>query len=113
MRYEYVTWKEQRIRKLIPAIHNLVFIYSTRKKIDKIKEENTVFLPLRYIMDCETKQLIIVSEIQMRHFIAISGSYEQQVIYLPPTEYSMQKGDRVRIIGGGRRCRRYICSCKR
>ena len=23
-----------------------------------------------------------------------------QVIYLPPTEYSMQKGDRVRITGG-------------
>ena len=62
MRYEYVTRKEQRIRKLVPAIHNLVFIYSTRKKI--------------------------------------AGSYDQQIIYLPPTEYSMQKGDRVRITGG-------------
>ena len=38
MRYEYVTRKEQRIRKLVPAIHNLVFIYSTRKKIAEIKE---------------------------------------------------------------------------
>ena len=56
MRYEYVTRKEQRIRKLVPAIHNLVFIYSTRKKIDEIKEENAVLLPLRYIMDRETKQ---------------------------------------------------------
>lgn len=51
MRYEYVTRKEQRIRKLVPAIHNLVFIYSTRKKIDEIKEENAILLPLRYIMD--------------------------------------------------------------
>ena len=100
MRYEYVTRKEQRIRKLVPAIHNLVFIYSTRKKIDEIKEENAVLLPLRYIMDRETKQPIIVPEIQMRHFIAIAGSYDQQVIYLPPTDYSMQKGDRVRITGG-------------
>ena len=100
MRYEYVTRKERRIRKLVPAIHNLVFIYSTRKKIDEIKEENAVLLPLRYIMDRETKQPIIVPEIQMRHFIAIAGSYDQQVIYLPPTEYSMQKGDRVRITGG-------------
>ena len=88
------------MRKLVPAIHNLVFIYSTRKKIDEIKEENAVLLPLRYIMDRETKQPIIVPEIQMRHFIAIAGSYDQQVIYLPPTEYSMQKGDRVRITGG-------------
>ena len=100
MRYEYVTRKEQRIRKLVPAIHHLVFIYSTRKKIDEIKEENAVLLPLRYIMDRETKQPIIVPEIQMRHFIAIAGSYDQQIIYLPPTEYSMQKGDRVRITGG-------------
>ena len=81
MRYEYVTRKEQRIRKLVPAIHNLVFIYSTRKKIDEIKEENAVLLPLRYIMDRETKQPIIVPEIQMRHFIAIAGSYDISDLY--------------------------------
>lgn len=100
MRYEYVTRKEQRIRKLVPAIHNLVFIHATRKKIDEIKEENAIHLPLRYIMDRETRQPIVVPEVQMRHFIAVAGSYDQQVIYLPPTEYSMQRGDRVRITGG-------------
>lgn len=100
MRYEYVMRKEQRIRKLVPAIHNLIFIHSTRKKIDEIKEANAILLPLRYIMDRETKQPIVIPEYQMRHFIAVAGSYDQQVIYLPPTEYSMQKGDRVRITGG-------------
>ena len=88
MRYEYVTRKEQRIRKLVPAIHNLVFIHATRKKIDEIKAVS------------ETRQPIVVPEVQMRHFIAVAGSYDQQVIYLPPTEYSMQRGDRVRITGG-------------
>ncbi|MFR5758476.1 MAG: UpxY family transcription antiterminator [Bacteroides cellulosilyticus] len=101
MRYEYVTRKEQRIRKLVPAIHNLVFIYSTRKgRLTKLRRKMLFFYLFAISLDRETKQPIIVPEIQMRHFIAIAGSYDQQVIYLPPTEYSMQKGDRVRITGG-------------
>ena len=101
MRYEYVTRKEQRIRKLVPAIHNLVFIHATRKKIDEIKEENAIHLPLRYIMDRETRQPIVVPEVLRKYLGGIEViSYDQQVIYLPPTEYSMQRGDRVRITGG-------------
>ncbi len=37
-------------------------------------------------------------ELVLKEFL--DKSYDQQVIYLPPTEYSMQKGDRVRITGG-------------
>lgn len=100
MRYEFVLRDGQRIRKLVPAVHNLVFIHSTRKTIDEIKKEHVISRPLRYIMDRETRQPIVIPEPQMRHFIAVAGNYEQQVIYLPATEYSMQKGDRVRITGG-------------
>ena len=39
MRYEYVTRKEQRIRKLVPAIHNLVSIYSTRRRLTKLRRK--------------------------------------------------------------------------
>jgi transcription antitermination factor NusG len=100
MRYEFVLRNGQRIRKLVPAVHNLVFIRATRKTIDEIKEENAVSLPLRYIMDRETRRPIVVPESQMRNFIAVAGNYEQQVIYLPAVEYSMRKGERVRITGG-------------
>jgi transcription antitermination factor NusG len=100
MRYEFVFRNGQRIRKLVPAVHNLVFIRATRKTIDEIKEENAISLPLRYIMDRETKRPIVVPESQMRHFIAVAGNYDQQVIYLPAVEYSMRKGERVRITGG-------------
>jgi transcription antitermination factor NusG len=100
MRYEFAFRNGHRIRKLVPAVHNLVFIRATRKAIDEIKEENVISLPMRYIMDRETRQPIIIPESQMCHFIAVAGNYEQQVIYLPPVEYSMQKGDRVRITGG-------------
>lgn len=100
MRYDYVVKNGQRVRKLVPAIHNLVFVRSTRKKIDEIKEENAFSLPLRYIMDRETRLPIIVPEIQMQHFISVAGNYDQQLIYLPATEALLKKGDRVRITGG-------------
>ena len=100
MHYEYVIRNGQRIRKLVPAIHNLIFIRSTRRKIDEIKEVNATTLPLRYIMDRETRQPIIIPEAQMRYFIAVAGNYDQQIIYLPSEESGAQKGDRVRITGG-------------
>lgn len=100
MRYEYVTRQERRIRKLVPAIHNLVFIRGSRQQIDEIKEAKAAIFPLRYIMDRESRQPIVVPDVQMRNFIAVAGTFDQQVIYLPPTEFSMNRGDRVRITGG-------------
>lgn len=100
MRYEMIMKRGQRTRKLVPAVHNLIFIRSTRKKIDEIKEANTIHFPLRYIMDRETHSPIIIPEAQMQHFIAVAGNYDQQVIYLPPAECDAKKGDRIRITGG-------------
>ena len=37
--YEYVVRKERRLRKLVPAVHNLVFVRSTRERMDEIKNE--------------------------------------------------------------------------
>ena len=39
MRYEYIMKSGKRVRKLLPAIHNLVFVYSTRKRIDVLKDK--------------------------------------------------------------------------
>lgn len=100
MRYEFVLRNGQRVRKLVPAVHNLVFIRSTRQEIDEIKEKNAATLPLRYIMDRETHQPIIIPKVQMQNFIAVAGNYDQQLIYLPSAESTAQKGDRVRITGG-------------
>ena len=40
----------------------------------------------RYIMDRETRQPIVIPDSQMRSFIAVSGTYDQAVLYLEPTE---------------------------
>ena len=37
MRYEYVFRGERKIRKLVPVVHNLVFVYATRSEVDEMK----------------------------------------------------------------------------
>ena len=100
MRYEFVVKNEKKIRKLVPVIHNLVFVRSTRLVIDEIKTTMNLQLPIRYIMDKENNMPVVVPEYQMRHFIAVAGTYDDQVVYLDPTSVSLKKGDRVRVMGG-------------
>ena len=75
MRYEYVVRKERRLRKLVPAVHNLVFVRSTRERMDEIKNEPGMNIPIRYIMDRETRQPIVIPDSQMRSFLA-GGIFE-------------------------------------
>ena len=102
MRYEYVFRGERKIRKLVPVVHNLVFVYATRSEVDEMKSTVGASLPIRYIMDRETRQPITIPEVQMRSFIAVAGNYDEQVVYLDPSVVSMKKGDRVRIKGDRR-----------
>ena len=98
MKYRIVTRGERRIKEKIPAIHNLIFIYIERNKLQELKD--TTELPIRYIMDRETNQPIVIPENQMKSFIAVSGTLNEQLIYLEPDLNKLKKGDRVRIIGG-------------
>ena len=100
MHYEYIVKNERRVRKLVPAVHNLVFIRSSRERIDRIKDEMGMTLPIRYIMDRESRQPIVVPTSQMRSFMAVAGSYDQQLVYLEPSAVAFHKGQRVRVTGG-------------
>lgn len=96
MRYEYVFRGERKIRKLVPVVHNLVFVYATRSEVDEMKSTVGASLPIRYIMDRETRQPITIPEVQMRSFIAVAGNYDEQVVYLDPSVVSM-KGETVSV----------------
>ena len=100
MRYEYVKKGDRKIRKLVPVVHNLVFVHTSLERIECIKQSPGFSLVVRYIIDHETHQPLIIPEVQMRSFIAVSGSYEEQIVYLDPEITALQKGDRVHITGG-------------
>lgn len=43
---------------------------------------------------------IVVPDDQMRHFMAVTATYDEQLLYLDPAEINFQQGDLVRITQG-------------
>ena len=99
MRYEYVIKSGKRVRRLLPAIHNL-FVHSTRKRIDALKDELESSMPIRFIMNREFCRPVVIPDAQMRSFILVAGSHEEAILYVEPAELHLAKGQKVRITGG-------------
>lgn len=100
MHYEYIKKADRKIRKLVPVVHNLIFVRSSLQCIEDIRQSIALSLAVRYIFNQELRRPITIPDSQMRSFIAVSGNYEEQIVYLDPIATALQKGDRVRVIGG-------------
>lgn len=100
MRYGYVMKGGKRVRRLVPAIHNLVFVHSTRKRIDALKNELEGTMPIRFIMNREYCRPVVIPDEQMRNFILVAGTYEESILYIESAELHLVKGQKVRITGG-------------
>lgn len=98
MKYRIVTRGERKIKELVPAIHNLIFVNISSLALKEYKATTT--LPIRYIMNRETREPILIPENQMKNFIAIAGNTTEQIVYLEPNISNFSKGDKVRITGG-------------
>ena len=90
--------KERRVKKLMPAIHNLIFMLVDRATMVQYKATTT--LPIRYIMNRETHQPVVIPRKQMDNFIAVAGNHSEQLLYIENDPITMRKGDKVRITGG-------------
>ena len=93
------------VKRLVPSVHNLIFINLTPSEMKEYRE--TTAMPIRYIMDREpskpitvTSKPITVPDHQMENFIRVAGTYEEKLIYLNPEPGDFSQGERVRIIGG-------------
>ena len=86
------------IKRLVPSVHNLIFIHITPSGMKEYKA--TTDLPIRYMMNRETHKPITVPTREMENFIKIAGTYDEKLIYLNPNPGDFTKGERVRIIGG-------------
>ena len=86
------------VKRLVPSVHNLIFIYLTPSEMREYKA--TTALPIRYIMSRETRKPIIVPTREMDNFIKVAGTYDEKLIYLDTEPGDFAAGERVRIIGG-------------
>lgn len=86
-------------RRLVPAIHNLIFAHSTRKLIQMVKT-GYPYLQYKILRENGQNNPIVVPDKQMDQFISVCNTFNNDLIYLKPEEVNLTKGTPVRIIGG-------------
>ncbi len=86
-------------KRLVPAIPNLVFVHASRSQILDFKKRCNF---LQFVMWKKSTGLeyIVVPDEQMDSFIKVASQYDENVSYYRPDEINLQKGTRVRILGG-------------
>jgi len=92
--------KDKPVTKLVPAITNYIFIYTNRTTLYNLKNELENSIPIRFLLHPVTKLPLIIPKDQMNNFIAVSGTLDDQLVYLKASELNFKKGDQVRIIDG-------------
>lgn len=98
MHYVMGTRRGRRVKKLVPTIHNLIFFHIEPSVMKEYKA--TTKMPIRYIMNPATKKPVVVPDKEMQSFIAVAGTYDEQLVYVTPKPGQFTRGDRVRILGG-------------
>ena len=98
MKYVMGVRRGRRVKKLVPTIHNLIFFHIEPSLMKEYKAQT--HLPIRYIMNPATRKPVIIPKAEMDNFIAVAGTYDEQLVYLSPDTKGLTRGDRVRILGG-------------
>lgn len=100
MCYQIETIKEHKVRRLVPAISELVFVYATQDAIKdfKLHCKETVYWLTR--PNGNRREKIVVPDKAMEDFIRVTQENEQSITYFRPDEINLNKGDRILIHGG-------------
>lgn len=98
MQYQMVTRGGKGYKKLVPTIHNLIFMHIEPSLMKHYKAHTS--LPIRYIMNHDKHEPLVVPKWQMHNFIAVAGTHDEQLVYLSPKPGDFAKGDCVKILGG-------------
>lgn len=86
-------------RQLVPAIHNLIFVHTSKSIIQELKR-GVDYLQYRTTPKNGKNIPIIVPDKQMQQFIAVTQAAGEELTYLRPEEVDIEKGAKVRIHGG-------------
>ena len=89
-------------RELVPAINNLIFVRSSKARINSLKT-TAVLQPLRYLMDRTAGQehtIMTVPDVQMQNFMRVASRTDDSVLFLNDETVVGKEGKRVLITGG-------------
>ena len=99
MRYEVVKRGRIKQRMLVPVLHNLIFVFDRRSRIDEVKRR-IGYLQYRTMVNEGKNVPIVVPASQMADFRRVCESENDKVRVLLPGSVSLEKGTKVRIISG-------------
>ena len=105
MRYELVETKQGRKKKLVPAVHNLIFAHSTQEALTHLKMTRKECEPLRYMMKPvaggkNQKEIMTVPDREMENFMRVASIQDDSVMFLDYKDFIGKEGRRVRITEG-------------
>ena len=87
-------------RRLVPAIHNLLFVRTDKATLDSFKQNTS--LPIRYVMrrEQERSYIVVVPDADMDNFIRVAGTCDDGLFYLGADTVDLRQGQRVRVTQG-------------
>lgn len=102
MRYRIEMVRGHKVRRLVPAISDLVFVKGEMDEINtcRLKLRETTYWLTRPVAGQEQREKIMVPDKAMEDFIRVTEQNEAEVTYFTPDEVVLPKGDRIRIHGG-------------
>jgi transcription antitermination factor NusG len=102
MRYRIEMVRGHKVRRLVPAISDLVFVKGEMDEINTCRSRlrETTYWLTRPVAGQEQREKIVVPDKAMEDFIRVTEQNEAEVTYFNPDEVVLSKGDRIRIHGG-------------
>lgn len=87
-------------KHLVPVVHNLIFVHSSREFMDAYKRKVEIECLLRYMMDKSTGLPMVVRDKEMEDFMRITAERDEGVLYLDNPSVVAKKGIPVEIVSG-------------
>lgn len=100
MTYRLVIENNHKIRRLAPAVSELVFVYANATDINDFKIHSKDLFYWLTMPKGNRREKILVPDKAMQDFIRITQQKERTVTYFRPEELRLCKGDHILIHGG-------------
>ena len=105
LRYKYSKTDDWDVEKqLVPAIHGLIFVYSTQEKLTELKMTRQEFAPMRYmtnqLAESANDSILTVPTAQMMNFMRVASIHDERFVYLENMDFVAKPGKKVRITDG-------------
>ena len=105
LRYKYQKTDDWDVtKKLVPAIHGLIFVHSTRERLTELKMTRREFEPMHYMTNrlsgSSEDSVLIVPTPQMQNFMRVASIQDDRFVYLENLDFVAKPGKKVRITDG-------------